>query len=280
MNRESIVRRRIVFCYNRISYVIACELAKKDDHIRHVIYYSCDRIVPSPSETALGAVPLRRKKLLIGVFMAVFFRPDEVLIPHFKINRQINYIAHRSKKLSLLDDGLDTFRETPRNLTPSNFEKGTFYYTFSYDVSLARWLSPFVLNKVCGLSELVQDRRPPRNLKGMPCLVIESPGITPAFVRDLPSSSTLVKHPNWNKNTLRDSGIASIEGEIALERSLLSFNGRLIVGESMVLVYALLMKDRSFRITACLDRKTLKNLRTLHILLDGDKDAELIQSSN
>jgi hypothetical protein len=283
MNRKSVVRHRVVFCYNRISYVIARELATRDQHIRHIIFYSRDRIIILPTEKRPGLIPIRRWNLFIGVFLAFFFRPDEVLIPHFKINRPINrpihYIAKRSKKLSLLDDGLDTFRETPKNLAPSAFEKGTAYYTFSYSIPLAHWLSPFALNRVCNLRELAQDNRPPRDLHGIFCLVIESPGIRAESVRELPSSSRLVKHPNRNKITFRDSGVSPFDGEMALERSLPSFDGRLIVGESMVLVFALLMKNRSFQLTIYLERETFENLRPLHDLLKYDENVELILSS-
>jgi hypothetical protein len=179
---------------------------------------------------------------------------------------------------SLIDDGLDTLRESPRNVDPELFSTGSIFYTFKYDISLGAWLNKFKVDKVSNFSTMTKVSRGAINFVGIQRLVIESPPlnrIKEAVALDS-SGYMLVNQSNINKRIFKNFGGKSVNGaEIALERSLASFDGEVVVGESMVAVYALMLKRPKYRVTVYLARENVSNLISLIELIKSRDFAEL-----
>jgi hypothetical protein len=191
--------------------------------------------------------------------------------------RLIRLYCYLGQKLSVIDDGLDTFREKPRNLNPALFKAGTNYYTFNYDFPLAGWLAKFEVIKVCPITHLETSSHPRIDLDYVEQLVIDSPGVQ-AIESTLPITDTtlLVKHANPNKSSFRGY-IKNVRygNEFALEKSISGFKGDLVIGESMTAVYALSQMAPSFKLIVCINENQLQNLRSLVTLIRNTSFAEL-----
>jgi len=199
-------------------------------------------------------------------------RPDEMCIPHMKTGRLINAYAKYARSLSAIDDGMDTFREKPRNIDPENFTIGAKYYTFTYDFPLASWLNRFSIEKICDIRNLAISSRPQASLENIKNMVIESPGVVeiPQVLKDSLEITLLVKHSNRNKNTLSYPCITSVSGaDIGLEKTIDNFQGNIFVGESMAMVYALLCGTKNLKINVMLSRNAYKNLQCMKVFFDN-----------
>jgi len=62
---------------------------------------------------------------------------------------------------------------------------------------------------------------------------------------------------------------------VALERSLKDFEGEIVVGESMVAVFALMHECPKYRLTICLARNGIQNLAPLVKLIQSRAFAHL-----
>ena len=214
-------------------------------------------------------------KSLINSFL---MRPDELCVPHFRGGRLIKAYAKYAKKISAIDDGLDTFREFPKNIVVSDFKLGSNYYTFNYDIRLASWVNDFNLIKVCELSEIAKSSKKTLDLNNFDVVLVESPGIEAAELPDLePARVLVIKHSNPNKNIKIFQGCVSIAGsDFALEGSIKNYKGTLIVGESMTAVYALMLQSPAFKLMIAVHKENKKNLTSLLELVSKKEFARLL----
>jgi len=200
-------------------------------------------------------------------------RKIECVLPHRRLGRVVNGFAAACSSLALVDDGLDTLRDAPRNIDPEEFRAGTAFYTFTYPVRLGRWLRRFDVRRVANLSMLAETSRPTIDLQGVRRLVVESPSLeTIQEELDLSSPSTLVVlHSNVNKRTLKWPGMRTISGaNMCVERSLNDFPGEVVTGETMVAVYALSAPNPAFTLTIHLTSAQAANLEPLIDLLKAN----------
>lgn len=102
-------------------------------------------------------------------------------------------------------------------------------------------------------------------------MVIESPGID-EIIREInedTSNILIVKHSNRHKNATNFSGMTHVNGsDIGLEKTISNFIGTLFVGESMVIVYALLCGKHGLKVIIMLPRNAFDNLQCLQSLFD------------
>ncbi|MDI1307813.1 MAG: hypothetical protein PSV17_00085 [Methylotenera sp.] len=178
----------------------------------------------------------------------------------------------------MIDDGLDTFREFPRNIVVSDFKSDSNYYTFNYDAKLATWLSGFNLINVCELEEIARSSKQKIDLSDFDVVLVESPGIGSVILPDLSASRVLlVKHSNPNKNVKAFESCPSIIGsDFALEDSIKTYQGTLIVGESMTAVYALQLKSPNFKLLIAINEDNKKNLTSFLDLVGKTSFAKLL----
>lgn len=264
---------RVIFCANQVSLCIAVALAQKDRvHVNTIVFYMpvrCDSSAFQDYDVEL--VQYTRWNFVRFLIATILYRPDEICVPHMKIGRLINTYSKYARALSAIDDGMDTFREKPRNIIPENFQSGANYYTFTYAFPLAAWLNLFTIQKICDIKNLAISSRPQASLSNITEMVIESPGIGDIHhqLSSDVSKILIVKHPNQYKNTISFLGMIDVSGaDIALEKTIDNFSGSLFVGESMTMVYALLCGKRNLKMTVMLTRNAFDNLQCLQSLFN------------
>ncbi|MDP1659481.1 MAG: hypothetical protein Q8L73_09060 [Methylotenera sp.] len=273
------INRRVIFCANQVSLCIATTLVEKEKaYINTTVFFDrlrCDTNVFRKLEIDL--IHFSKWNFIKFLFKSFFIRPNEVCVPHFKGGRLIRVYAKYAKRISAIDDGLDTFREIPKNIVVSDFKHGSNYYTFKYDFPLATWLQKFNIVRVCELGEIAKSCKEILELNDFEVVLIESPGIEIVSLADFEFAKLLlVKHSNPNKNRETHMCFPSVAGsDFALEKSLKNFRGTIVVGESMTAVYSLMLKSPAFKLVVAIQDDNKKNLVSLVQLLNIKKHAML-----
>jgi len=280
--RHVLARRscRVIFCPNQVTATVALGLATRDGgRIDTTVVYWPERCdVTMLRRAGVTCISYSRWNCIRILAMRRPFRRMEVCLPHHKLGRFVSAFALLGSTTSLVDDGLDALRNRPRNVDPARFAKGSPFYTFRYDVPLGDWLQAFSVDRVADIQGLGNVERPSLDLRGVDRLVVESPplGKVAGQLGVGQPGTLLVTHSNVNKRVLHAPGTGAVDGKsTALERSLASFTGELVVGESMVAVYALLQQHRSHRIVVYLAREDMANLAPLVRLVSSRTHAEL-----
>lgn len=271
---------RLIFCPNQITVLIGSALTHRDlGKVKTTVIYWPDRCDVTKL-LALGAIciPYSRTACIAYLLKNLMFSRVEALLPHRKLGRLVNWVSHRCCSTALIDDGLDTLREEPRNVDPKQFNQGARFYTFNYDIQLGKWLDRFAVDRVSNFSAMTDSERAPIDLTNIRRVVIESPPLNRSMgeIGHGTEDCLLVKHSNVNKQTIKDFPGPSISGaEVALERSLKDFEGDIVVGESMVAVFALMHECPRYRLTICLARDGVQNLAPLVKLIQSRTFARL-----
>ncbi len=277
---------RVFFCANQISLCIAVEVFQLDGFKKKdVIFYDearCD--IGLYKKLGINFISFSRWSFLKFLLTSLFKKPDEVCVPHLRGGRLIRMYAVYAKKLSAIDDGLDSFRVTPKNIVPSDFKIESKYYTFEYDTPLASWLEDFNLIHVCGIEKIADSAKKTINLNKYGVVIVESPGVETIDISALNLQEVcLIKHSNPNKSIINQNDFPhfiGMDANIALEKSIASYKGTLIVGESMTAVYALLMQSPKFKLIITLKNKSKENLLPLTALINRLDFAKLLSVNN
>lgn len=273
-------QKRIIFCPNQITVTVSVALTRRDGKaVDTTIIYWPDRCDITSLETMdTICIPYSRWVCLTYLIRNFWRSKIEVLLPHRKLGRIMNWFSCVCSTTSLIDDGLDTLREEPRNVDPEHFAAGARFYTFQYAIPLGIWLNRFTLDRVADFDMLADVSRVSISVARTQRLIIESPPLdrVRSEIGLDEEGSTLVTHSNINKRAFRNFSGCSVNGrDVALERSLRDFSGDIVVGESMVAVYALMQERPMYQITVCLAKENIKNLAPLVRLINSRKFAKL-----
>lgn len=254
---------KIFFCYNQHSYILACAASKN--------YPGLNLIVISQSRVSIikdsPTLTVKYNPLLgLAVLMlASLFRGIEVILPHAKGGRILRKIAISSKKISFIDDGMDTFRDEPKNFEINLIRPDSNFYMYDYTVPVAAWLSSIDIVRVCGIEELLRDPKPIIKLNNYDCLIVESPGVCLKSLSVDEFKIFCVKHPSYVKNQDIYGNIDSASGrEYSIEKTIMNFDGDVIVGESVVLIFLIQCLIDLSKIHIHLSRASFDNLSCLH----------------
>lgn len=229
---------KVVFCYNQVSYIIARNLCNICNE-RVCIIFSKNRI---NEQAKLGnRLTVLPYHYLIAIFILILscITSIEVVFPHDNAGRIIKLIVRYCRKLSFIDDGMDSFRSKPRNINLSLIRSHSIYYTFNYNIRLANWVKELKIVPVCKIDKLIEDKKPSFDIKNeFGAIIIESTGVKHSAI-NIPNSLYFA-HPNYNKknNHFNKSYVVS-GGDYSIEKTLNSFDGDVIVGETMVLIFLL-----------------------------------------
>lgn len=259
---------RYILCFNQVSFVIACEMAKSNCYKSQIIIIP--KRVHKNNDDDLYIVAYNPISALFIFIVSLFFKNIEVVIPHPKGGRISRWMAKYSRNLSYIDDGMDTFRDKPKNIELNLIGKGTNYYSFDYEFPIAKWLDGLNVVPICSVRCLANDVKPPVNIDGFDGLVIESPGIdmNADYVNN--GNYLLFRHPSYKKNQNVRDVRQSVSGlEYSLEKSLLNCSGGVIVGETMALIFALSCMTKEVHIHLHLTAAQYGNLSCLHLVLSS-----------
>ncbi|MGJ4748411.1 hypothetical protein ACQV5M_18765 [Leptospira sp. SA-E8] len=266
----------VVFCPNQVTAAIALGMALHNDSMAEtlVIYWPdrCD--VSSLRAARVRCWSYNRVRglwylaclMLIRIFVSV-----EVCLPHRKLGRMVEWFARLCSTTSIVDDGLDAWREQPQNIDPATFALGANFYTFQYSTPLGHWLQRFTLCPIIGIEAMAEVARDMLNLDSVRRLVVESPPLG-RVVDELELDKDgvmLVAHSNVNKRLILGDVPRVVQGgEWALERSIRAYTGEIIVGESMIAVYALLQSNPAYRLLIYIAQENKSNLAPLIHLIE------------
>ena len=182
---------------------------------------------------------------LVKIFS--IFRDEDLWmgVPHFKIGRIANLMCSLSSKLILLDDGLDSFREVPRNLVKEDLARFECFLGFDYPVPAPFWQEEIRFREYVDTIHLIHDCRTSdyEEYTRSSTILIESPGVNRALQRILLVPPVLVvRHSNPRKRASQTYpfSVSFVAGGAGMEAGLLNCPGTIIVGESMTLVMLLL----------------------------------------
>lgn len=199
-----------------------------------------------------------------------------MVIPHIKSGIFSKHIERFSRCVEYIDDGLDTFRESPKNLNLDTLRGGAYFYTFRYPFSKAGWTSKLIPVE---LGSYFND--PGRGvgsiLKQYKTLVVDSPG-TLNLEFDFDAGLGVIPHPSALKKREfnKDREFVQLNG-MMVEDVVRNFLGNIIIGETLVLIY-LLSIGKHQNLSVYLDRASYENLSCLHSELNKVKSLTLLQA--
>jgi hypothetical protein len=234
-----------------------------------LLVYEPRRVSLTPEDRRLW--PLRLPVSPLG--MAALVPPallgfvGELRLAHLsRAGRALRLVARRARRISLLDDGLDQYRDQPRALDPLAFPAGTPCWLFSDAAPFrASWCRRFDCRE---LGALYGGGAPAGPSAAATCrtLIIDAPGVErlqPHAAR-LPRPWLVVPHPVIAK---RHWTLPAGPGDLTLAGSpeglIAAFSGLVVVGESMTLLAALRLRPPGSRLLVALPESADPNLRRL-----------------
>jgi hypothetical protein len=197
-------------------------------------------------------------------------------------------LAARARRLTLLDDGLDQYRDRPRAVDPEAFPAGTPCWLFS-DLPAARagWCERFDCRELGPLYEppALEEGPNPWGDRARPgpwrTLILDAPGLErdDPQLRQLPHPWLVLAHPvaakrSWRQRARPGDGTAADLGPGfgpgSAERLLAGFGGTIVVGESMTLLAAARLRPATSRLLVMLPENVDANVRCLALRLAAD----------
>jgi hypothetical protein len=189
-------------------------------------------------------------------------------------------LAARARQLTLLDDGLDQYRERPRAVVPRSFAAGTTCWLFSdQPEARAGWCARFDCRELGPLYELPAAQGPSQAGDMAPLgpwrtLILDAPGLErdDPRLRQLPHPWLVLAHPvaakrSWRLPSQPGDGTAADLGPGfgpgSVEQLLAGFRGPILVGESMTLLAAARLRPTGSPLLVALPQDVDPNLRRL-----------------
>jgi hypothetical protein len=291
----------LTFAFNAIHLEAArrLRLAKHPQeggrHLPELLLYEPRRMRLTQADRHLWPLRLPVTPLVMAALVppALLGLVEEVRLPHLcQAGRALRLVVRRAQGISLLDDGLDQYRERPRALDPLRFPPGTPCWLFSDAPAFrAPWCRRFDCRE---LGPLYGDGEPGRAepssddptdpLPGgawAGSLIVDAPGLErvgSAAARLLPHPWRVVPHPVRTKRSWAlppSSGDVVAEGQP--EDLIRRCRGVVLVGESMTLLAALRLRLPGVLLLVALPAAADPNLwRMVRHLAGRDPSVELL----
>lgn len=252
-----------------------------------LLVYEARRLAPAAAERQLWPVQLAVRPLVMAALLlpALLGLVAELQLPHLqRAGWPLRWLVRRARRLTLLDDGLDQYRQRPRALDPLAFAEGTPLWLFS-DASAFRapWCSRFRVGELGPLygaagsstdtAAAPVDPWPPAGPGGgWRVLVLDAPGmeclaeaVAQGRVPALEGPRLVVPHPVRRKRAWRLPLRPQDRCWQAPPEALIAAAAdRLVaVGESMTLLAALALRPAGSPLLVALPPQCDANLRRL-----------------
>jgi hypothetical protein len=231
------------------------------------VFYHSDRCMPLKKyekESKYKFYPYT--KLGIIIFFLRNYTNIYLYVPHFKVGTIIKFLSKFAKEVGIIDDGLDTFRDYPKNVKLQEFKSNVSYLTFSYEMPIGQWLSNTKVHNIINQSWLLQSSSKKIDLSSYKYLLIESPNVHEIFNKyNFCSKDVLViRHPSPLKKDEEYKYLNELNGkDIAIEDSIDSFRGHLFIGATMVLVSVVLGQIKPNKVSIILNSFESSNYEPL-----------------
>lgn len=252
------------------------------------------RVVLTPEDRRLWPLRLPVTPLVMAALvpLALLGLVGELRLAHLsRAGRALRLVARRARRICLLDDGLDQYRDEPRAVDPLAFPAGTPCWLFSDAIAFrAPWCRRFDCRELGPLygdgesgsaapSAYPADPPPAGAFAGS--LIIDAPGlerVDSVAAGLLPHPWRVVPHP---VRTKRSWALPPASGDLVAEgqpEDLISrCQGVVLVGESMTLLAAVRLRSPGVRLLVALPAATDPNLgRMVRDLAGLDPSVELL----
>lgn len=276
-----------MICLTLASNALHLEAARRLRTLRPGHAGALQLLLWEPERCALTAADRRRWPLRLPVAslslallvpLALAGLVSELRLAHLRnAGRALRWIASRCRRLVLLDDGLDQYREQPRAIDPFAFPAGTVCWLFSDAPAFrAVWCRRFDCQELGPL--FTRSAQPPAGGLAEPppygTLILDAPGVERLQPRaeQLPRPWLLLAHPvrakrRWRLPARPGDGTAADLGPGfgpgSAERLLAGFVGTIVVGESMTLLAAARLRPPGSPLLVGLPPEADANLRRL-----------------
>lgn len=196
------------------------------------------------------------------------------MVPHDRLGQFADCMIQLSDQVSLLDDGLDTLRDRPKNISNSLLSKAERFYVHDHSSAVGSWVSTLEVERIGSLKSLANNGRPYFDFNAYDRVIIESPPMNVDIVQPMVSKddAILVRHSNPSKRLKGIEPFVAIEGGVwNLEASLSTYKGVVYVGESLIVSYLLALSPRPCRVVVITD---LSMFERVPILLEQVRAAD------
>jgi hypothetical protein len=224
----------------------------------------------------LPVTPLVMVALVLPALLGLV---GELRLAHLsRAGKALRLVARRARRISLLDDGLDQYRDQPRAVDPLAFPAGTPCWLFSDAAAFrAPWCRRFDCRDLGPLygaggegegpaAATYPASRSSGDAAACRTLIIDAPGVErlQSHAARLPRPWLVVPHPVIAK---RHWTLPPAPGDLTMagppEGLLAAFTGLVVVGESMTLLAALRLRPPGSRLLVALPESAAPNLRRL-----------------
>jgi hypothetical protein len=262
---------RFYICYNDVSYVVAAEHVLQSTRVGDAtILHAADRVGIRPRYAHLRHRRLTRANLALACARLAVARNGTVYVPHHRLPRSVRWMLRCAGASGLVDDGLDTLRERPRNIDVESVDRHGKLLTFNDYPALASWTSRLQVERVCSLDRLVREESPCETDPSWRTIVVDSPGVDvsrlPAELAPDPATQVIYLHDNPKKRNSAPAARTTTSRVQPLENAMAGFDGAIVSGESMATVFALFVARRA-RLIVQLTRSQYDNLACLHAVI-------------
>jgi hypothetical protein len=234
-----------------------------------LLIWEPDRMLLTPADRRLWPLrlPVSSAVMVALAALALVGLVEELRLPHLhRAGRALRLMARRARRLTLIDDGLDQYRNRPRAVDPAAFPAGTSFWLFSdAPQGRAAWCRRFECHELGPL--YVRDPGAPELALGpWGTLIIDAPGLErlAAQTDRLPRPWLVLPHPVLAKRTWI---LAATDGERfnahPPEQLIAQFSGLVVVGESMTLLAAIRLRPPGTRLLVALPERVDPNLLAL-----------------
>lgn len=234
----------VMICMNQVNLTLAMHGLPRRGWRPAVVLYKQQRITP-PAGSGLLFWPMGLWTRRALRWLAMLRLVRTVYIPHDRLNGHLQSVCKYARRVAYIDDGMDTWRKSPRNFDLPLQRPGADYFSFSEFGVAAAWLDGLNIRRECPLKKMSQGVQPSPLWRGIAHVLVESPGLRmPELIAELqldPAQVLVVRHPSHIKRQKVPMGCRSTEGrEFNLESELMALEGRNIYfGESCSLIFAL-----------------------------------------
>jgi hypothetical protein len=256
--------RELFFCLNQVSYVLATGYLVSQPALQGAIRFDIRRVRPLPRFKRLHSAAISPGRTVCAAASAIVAGPTRAWVPHERTGRLIQWCARACSETALIDDGMDTLRDVPKNLDLARMPGVSTLLTFADYRVVGRWATGLQHIAGAALAALADDDRPAFDLRPYRTVIVESPGV--AAQRFAGDRALYVPHPSPIKRLASPPACSLFPAHThSLEKSLLSFRGRVVVGETMLLPFLLATRHDGLReLIVTLTRQQYGNLTALH----------------
>lgn len=214
------------------------------------------------------------------IINCLFARRFHVMVPHDRLGQLAYCMIQLSDQVSLLDDGMDTLRDSPINISNSLLSRAERFYIHDHSGGVGSWASTLEVQRIGSLDSLANNGRPRFDFDAYDRVIIESPPMNVDVVQPLVADdgAILVRHSNRRKRLKIAEPLSEIEGgSWNLEGSLSTYKGVVYVGESLVAAYLLAMPNRRCKIVLVTDNVMAERVLVLLRAVEHAENANVLK---